>query len=373
MKRVVSCLVLTAVALSACGGRQQPVVRSLELQKSYALPTVRPAEPAFSVAFDRKVSRRVLDRVRRKGVLGVPIQVDRMRVASLGRALDLRVAAVKPLAYRPLAPAPTREAEFVWRALLQGEAVVTPAAAKRLRLTTDTQLVIGNQTLPIGAFADPSVPNFADILVPEFRAHELALKDSRLLMVGVRRKTKAEELRSRLRRIAPNARIRPLTSAAERPQAPEALGGAEGPLIGAMTYRIRKDGFIEPDPAWVQANIASADVPLLGNVMCHRLLIPQLGAALAEIERKGLASQVDSGRYGGCYVPRFIGRDPRRGLSLHAFGLALDLNVSTNHYGTRGDMDPRVVEIFSKWGFNWGGVWSTPDPMHFELARLIQP
>jgi hypothetical protein len=36
-------------------------------------------------------------------------------------------------------------------------------------------------------------------------------------------------------------------------------------------------------------------------------------------------------------------------------------------------MDERVVAIFEKWGFAWGGYWSTPDPMHFELARLIQP
>ncbi|HWL66491.1 MAG TPA: M15 family metallopeptidase [Actinomycetota bacterium] len=34
-------------------------------------------------------------------------------------------------------------------------------------------------------------------------------------------------------------------------------------------------------------------------------------------------------------------------------------------------MDPRIVEIFAKWGFAWGGHWSTPDPMHFELSRLL--
>ena len=374
MKRT-ACVIVALLGATACGGRQQPVVRSLELQKSYALPTVRPAEPAFSVSFDKQVSMNVLNRVRKPGVLGVPIRVDRLRVASLARSLDLRVAAVKPLAFRPLAPAPTREAEFVWRSLLQGEIIVTPAAAEKLRLTTDNQLVIGNKTFPIGAFADPAIPNFADVLLPEFRARELHLKKSRLLMVGVRRKTKADELRTRLRRIAPNARIRALSPAAASgtPPAPQPLGTAEGPLIGAMTYRIRKDGFIEPDPAWVQSNIATGEVPLLGSVMCHRLLIPQLGAALAEIDRKGLDRHIDADRYGGCYVPRFIGRDPRRGLSLHAFGLALDLNVSTNHYGTRGDMDTRIVAIFNKWGFAWGGTWSTPDPMHFELARLIQP
>ena len=68
----------------------------------------------------------------------------------------------------------------------------------------------------------------------------------------------------------------------------------------------------------------------------------------------------------------FIDRDPPRALSMHAFGLAVDLNVTSNQLGTEGDMDPRVVEIFERWGFAWGGRWSRPDPMHFELARLIQ-
>lgn len=366
-------IVLGAVVfVAACGGRQEPVVRSLELSRSFPLPAVRPAEAAFRVVFDGKVSHEVLERVRKDGVLGVPIRVGSMKVASLSRSLRLRVAAVKPLAYRPLAPAPTRDADFVWRALLQGDVVVTPDAAKRLRIAADRELVIGNATMRIGAFADPSVPNFADILIPEFRSKDLGLDSSRMLMVGVRRRTKTDDLRARLHRIAPNARIRSL-SATRRPPPPQALGAAEGPLIGAMTYRIRKDGFVEPDPAWVESNIAVAEVPVLGTVTCHRLLIPQLGAALAEIERRGLAGQIDPRRYGGCYVPRFIGRDPRRGLSLHAFGLALDINVSTNHYGTRGDMDPRVVAVFDKWGFAWGGSWSTPDPMHFELSRLVQP
>jgi hypothetical protein len=71
-------------------------------------------------------------------------------------------------------------------------------------------------------------------------------------------------------------------------------------------------------------------------------------------------------------VPRFVDRNSRKPLSMHAFGLAIDLNVSENHLGTRGNMDPRIVEIFAKWGFVWGGYWGRPDPMHFELARLIE-
>ena len=47
--------------------------------------------------------------------------------------------------------------------------------------------------------------------------------------------------------------------------------------------------------------------------------------------------------------------------------------MPTNQRGTRGDMDPRVVAIFERWGFRWGGTFHTvPDPMHFELAVLMR-
>ena len=82
---------------------------------------------------------------------------------------------------------------------------------------------------------------------------------------------------------------------------------------------------------------------------------------------------VRPGQYGGCWVPRFIASDPARGLSLHSWGIALDLNVATNQRGTPGDMDPRVVDVMARWGFAWGGTWSDPDPMHFELAALVTP
>ena len=59
-------------------------------------------------------------------------------------------------------------------------------------------------------------------------------------------------------------------------------------------------------------------------------------------------------------------------LSLHAFGIALDLNVPGNQRGTRGEIDRHVVAIFKKWGFTWGGDLAYTDPMHFELNALVE-
>jgi hypothetical protein len=99
-------------------------------------------------------------------------------------------------------------------------------------------------------------------------------------------------------------------------------------------------------------------------------LFPQLRAALTEVAESGLSSAIHPGEYGGCFYPRFIAGTHQ--LSLHAFGIALDLNVPGNQRGTTGEIDRRVVAIFEKWGFTWGGTWHYTDPMHFELNALVR-
>jgi hypothetical protein len=115
----------------------------------------------------------------------------------------------------------------------------------------------------------------------------------------------------------------------------------------------------------VRRNIVNAQVPLLGRVSCNRRIVGDLRAAMRSLERRGLARLVDRGDYAGCYAPRRI---PSSGsLSLHAYGLAVDLNASRNGQYRRGDQDPRLVRAMERHGFTWGGRWPTaPDPMHFE-------
>jgi hypothetical protein len=96
-----------------------------------------------------------------------------------------------------------------------------------------------------------------------------------------------------------------------------------------------------------------------------------LEGALTEIRDSGLSASIKPGQYGGCYAPRFIQRDGSKPLSMHAWGLAVDINVADNPVGSRPNLDPQVVAIMEKWGFRWGGRWSPPDGHHFELAALI--
>jgi hypothetical protein len=102
-------------------------------------------------------------------------------------------------------------------------------------------------------------------------------------------------------------------------------------------------------------------------------MIPQLQAALDQIVDDELAHLIDPDDYGGCYVPRHIDWTSAASLSMHAWGIAIDMNVSANGLGRDPQLDSRVVEAFTTRGFSWGGDWRRPDGMHFELHRLLTP
>jgi len=65
-----------------------------------------------------------------------------------------------------------------------------------------------------------------------------------------------------------------------------------------------------------------------------------------------------------------------KGYSLHAYGIAVDINWDTNPYGaTKTDMPRGMVDeieaIRTTAGlpvWEWGGDWRTPDTMHYEIA-----
>ena len=367
------------VVLQGCVSASRPlatVPASVE-RPDVKLPKPTAAVPGLRVEMRGRVGQQIVRKVEAisRVSVAVPIVVQKAPVSFKGTVRPLRIVAADPLAFRNIAPANTQSADFVWTSLLDGQAVPTGDGARRLGFEAG-EIEIRKRAVPVGAFADNGVPNFGDVLIAAHVARGAGLKRPTELIVGTRagadlralRRAVADRLGDRVRS------MRLLQTAADSVPADAAdpVGTAQGDLIGSMNFRILKDGYIEPDPAWVAANIASGEVPILGSVTCHRVVFPQLGAALREIEEQGLAGKIDRADFGGCYVPRFIGRDPRRGLSMHAFGLAVDLNVSTNQLGTRGKIDPLVVEIFEKWGFAWGGRWSSPDPMHFELARLIE-
>lgn len=61
--------------------------------------------------------------------------------------------------------------------------------------------------------------------------------------------------------------------------------------------------------------------------------------------------------------------------SNHSWGLAFDINATTNPMGKRliTDMPSWVPEVAARYGFGWGGNYKTrPDAMHFEFMGTPQ-
>jgi len=56
--------------------------------------------------------------------------------------------------------------------------------------------------------------------------------------------------------------------------------------------------------------------------------------------------------------------------SLHSWGVAIDVNAAWNGYGKKPTLSQGFVKCFTDNGFDWGGVWSKPDGMHFQLKSF---
>ena len=140
--------------------------------------------------------------------------------------------------------------------------------------------------------------------------------------------------------------------------------------LGEFAYSNRSGSEFSQEPAFIEANIIDAEVPILGEVTCHATVVEMLRGAVSELVEAGLGHLVDPAGFAGCWNPRYIRATTGKpaGISRHAWGAAIDLNASSNPVGSAGTQDPRLVAIMLDWGFTWGGDWLVPDPMHFEYG-----
>ena len=291
---------------------------------------------------------------------------------------EVTYAAVDPETFRRYTAPGTAQTTEVWERVANGEIAVEPAIGRKLE-QKDGYLRLGNESaarkIHIGAYAGflpATVARRIDAVVNEKWAEKLGMREDNAMLVSMG-ETSPQSVRKELRRYAGDkASVQILGPDLDinATQTAFLTGGSVSRAVGSFSYKANADGTVNPDPAWVSANIRSEEMPIIGRVTGHRVMLPQLRAALNEVVTRGLGKAIKT--YDGCYVPRFIGRDPSRGLSFHTYGTAIDLNASTNYRGIAGDMDRTVVSIFKKWGFAWGGDWNYTDPMHFELAKLVK-
>jgi pimeloyl-ACP methyl ester carboxylesterase len=138
--------------------------------------------------------------------------------------------------------------------------------------------------------------------------------------------------------------------------------------------------WIEFTNNWDKDNIAVVDIPQLAavgdgttGIKFYKPAANQLQAAFDELQKAGLMNQIHE--WCGSYAPRLI-RGSTTILSNHALGTSFDINCTELPLGRPMQLSDRpdfakVVDIFQKHGFVWGGYFGRPDPMHFEIYRII--
>jgi hypothetical protein len=152
-----------------------------------------------------------------------------------------------------------------------------------------------------------------------------------------------------------------------------------GLAFGDITRYLRDDGTVRPEwerdfivrialPAPIPfADGTPEDGPAVTRLAVHAFAAAAFEDVFARIHREGKWPLLTS--CGGAFAVR-LKRGSRR-LSLHAWGLAVDLNVEDNPMGKPGKMPRELVSIFKEYGFSWGGNWpgKSRDPMHFQYAN----
>jgi hypothetical protein len=280
-------------------------------------------------------------------------------------AIPFEVAAIEPGEYaRLVAPKDRDDVRSLSgdRMLLAETAAELRGAGAGLRVATDAGLrsvsgvvADGSTNGYEGLIASPPPPTWSD--------------SYRFVLAEVEKPSVAERVRAEIEDIAPGRPLQ-IRTGGENPFL--RYGDAVLPQMlvkekfGEFAAQPLAGGTIAIDPVWRKEHITKTSLPLVGSATCHRDLLPELRSALRDIRDDGLDHLVHPEQFEGCFSPRFISHNPDGNLSHHSWGMAVDLNADENAFGDRPRMDDRIVAIFEKWGFTWGGDWIVPDGMHFE-------
>ena len=244
--------------------------------------------------------------------------------------------------------------------LLPKGAVLSKTGAKLRRVKSGGKLrLTGNRTVAVSGVVDDALLGGYEVALERTLARRYGIQRAGYLLV--RPRGPVEGLQAELRKLLKGRKLHFVTPG-DRPF----VRGGDG-VLPLARVKARFGEFAlpglrrgRPDPAWTRANVVTRRLPVLGRVRCHRLVIGDLGKAMADLQGQGLHGLVNVGafrRQGGCWSPRLV-HDARGGkLSRHAWGIAVELKVIP---------DERLIRTMAEHGFVWGGNFARPDVTHFE-------
>jgi hypothetical protein len=258
------------------------------------------------------------------------------------------------------------------RALRTGKAVLGEHSAKLRRLGPGAKLTFRTGSVRVGAVVPDDAVGWTEVLVSREVGRRLAITHERYLLAQPDRALTRPAWKRLLLPFVGEDPLRVDVPGGTR--FVRVASGVNPPILvkevfGEFAATPQSNpAYLTIQPSWVDRNIVTTEVPLLGTVTCHRKLIPMVRGALEEVIASGLRSEIQV--YSGCWSARTVSRSPTAPPSFHAYGAAIDINAPTNPYGSKPTMNREVVRIFEDWGFNWGGDFLIPDGHHFEFWKI---
>ena len=102
------------------------------------------------------------------------------------------------------------------------------------------------------------------------------------------------------------------------------------------------------------------------KLYCNEAMINPLTVAFTNVIERGLIKELKT--WDGCFNVRR--KRGLKSLSLHSWGIAIDINAAWNGLGKEPTMSKELVKCFTDAGFDWGGTWTRKDGMHFQLKTI---
>lgn len=104
------------------------------------------------------------------------------------------------------------------------------------------------------------------------------------------------------------------------------------------------------------------------RIYCNKDMVKPLTKAFKALIKSGCVSELKT--WDGCFNIRKMRGGNQ--MSLHSWGVAVDVNAFENGLGGEPKLTPEFVKCFTDAGFDWGGNWkSRKDGMHFQLAKIF--
>lgn len=102
------------------------------------------------------------------------------------------------------------------------------------------------------------------------------------------------------------------------------------------------------------------------RLYCNKDMVKPLSSALHNLINTGAVAELKT--FDGCFnIRRKKGGTT---MSLHSWGVAIDVNAAWNAFGAKPTLSELFVSCFTDVGFVWGGTWTKPDGMHFQLEGI---